>query len=162
MPSGVLADRWSRRGVLVLASLAAIVSVVIGGFSQSVAVYMVSAAFLGVFFALQSGTFESVVYDTVLEETGDSDAFERTIGRVRLMESIGLVRARWSAARSPRSPRSGDLLPHRAAAPRFGPGAAPFREPQLHKAEEREPLAEQIGATYRTILLGGGSGPSSR
>ena len=30
-----------------------------------------------------------------------------------------------------------------------------FREPQLHKAEEREPLRAQIGATYRTILAGG-------
>jgi predicted MFS family arabinose efflux permease len=39
VPSGVLADRWSRRGVLILGSLAATVSVVIGGFSQSVAVY---------------------------------------------------------------------------------------------------------------------------
>jgi predicted MFS family arabinose efflux permease len=70
VPSGVLADRWSRRGVLVLASIASIISVLIGGLSQSVAVYMVSAGFLGVFFALQSGTLESVVYDTVLEETG--------------------------------------------------------------------------------------------
>jgi MFS family permease len=52
VPSGVLADRWSRRGVLILASGAAIVSVVIGGLSQSVAVYMIAAAFLGVFFAL--------------------------------------------------------------------------------------------------------------
>jgi MFS family permease len=59
VPSGVLADRWSRRGVLILASGAAIVSVVIGGLSQSVAVYMIAAAFLGVFFALQSGTFDS-------------------------------------------------------------------------------------------------------
>ena len=86
VPSGVLADRWSRRGVLILASIAAILSVLIGGLSQSVAVYMVSAGFLGVFFALQSGTLESVVYDTVLEETGGSDAFETTIGRVRLVE----------------------------------------------------------------------------
>src|ERR687898_1984428 len=35
VPSGVIADRWSRRGVLILGSLAATVSVVIGGFSQS-------------------------------------------------------------------------------------------------------------------------------
>jgi hypothetical protein len=52
---------------------------------------MISAVFLGVFFALQSGTLESVVYDTVLEETGDSEAFEQTIGRVRLVESVALV-----------------------------------------------------------------------
>jgi MFS family permease len=88
VPSGVLADRWSRRGVLMLAS---ILSVLIGGLSQSVAVYMVSAGFLGVFFALQSGTLESVVYDTVLDETGGSDGFEKTIGRVRLVESVALV-----------------------------------------------------------------------
>jgi hypothetical protein len=44
-----------------------------------------------VFFAMQSGTLESITYDTVLEETGDSTAFERTIGRVRLVESVGLV-----------------------------------------------------------------------
>ncbi|HEU4397547.1 MAG TPA: MFS transporter, partial [Actinomycetota bacterium] len=36
VPSGVLADRWSRRGVLMLASIAAILSVLIGGLSQSV------------------------------------------------------------------------------------------------------------------------------
>ena len=65
--------------MLILASIAAILSVLIGGLSQGVAVYMVSAGFLGVFFALQSGTLESVVYDTVLEETGGNDAFEKTM-----------------------------------------------------------------------------------
>src|SRR5918992_6389925 len=60
VPSGVLADRWSRRGVLALAAVALIASVLIGGFSDSVAVYLVAAAFLGVFFALQSGTLESI------------------------------------------------------------------------------------------------------
>jgi MFS family permease len=86
VPSGVLADRWSRRGVLVIACVAAVVSVTIGGLSQNVATYMVAALFLGIFFAMQSGTFESMVYDTLLEETGLSDDFERVIGRVRLME----------------------------------------------------------------------------
>jgi MFS family permease len=91
VPSGILADRWSRRGVLILASIAGTLSVLVGGSSQNVAVYMVSAALLGVFFALQSGTLESVVYDTVVEETGASEAFEQTIGRVRLVESVALV-----------------------------------------------------------------------
>src|SRR5688500_17980864 len=79
LPSGVLADRWSRRGVLVLAAMAAIVAVVIGGLSQDVTAYVISAVFLGMFFALQSGTLESVVYDTVLEETGDRSE-ERRVG----------------------------------------------------------------------------------
>src|SRR5918996_4224356 len=49
VPSGVLADRWSRRGVLALGCVAAVVSVTIGGLSQDVATYMVAALFLGIF-----------------------------------------------------------------------------------------------------------------
>jgi predicted MFS family arabinose efflux permease len=156
VPSGVLADRWSRRGVLVLASLAAIAAVVVGGLSQSVPVYMVSAVFLGVFFALQSGTLESIVYDTVLEETGDSKGFESTIGRVRLIESVGLVT----------SALAGGLIAQVAplqvtyflTVPLLIVSALLlllFREPRLHKTDEPEPLRAQIGATYRTILTGG-------
>ena len=156
VPSGVLADRWSRRGVLILATMAVIISVVIGGFSQNVIAYIVAAAFLGVFFALQSGTLESIVYDTVLEETGDSEAFERTMGRVRLVESAALVA----------SALAGGLIaqfaPLRATyfltAPLLVLSAVMllwFREPQLHKAGERDSLRAQIRATYRMVLGGG-------
>jgi MFS family permease len=157
VPSGVLADRWSRRGVIVLGSLAATVSVVIGGLSQSVAVYLISAAFLGVFFALQSGTLESIVYDTLLEETGDSGAFERTIGRVRLVESVALVTSALAGG------AIAEIAPLRATyfltAPLLLASIVllfSFREPQLHKAEERESFGRQIATTYRTIL---GRGP---
>jgi MFS family permease len=156
VPSGVLADRWSRRGVLILASLAAIVSVVIGGLSQSIAVYMIAAAFLGVFFALQSGTFESVVYDTVLEETGGSDTFERTMGLVRLVESVALVAGALAggaiAAVAPLR------LTYFLTAPLLAASCLVllrFREPLLHRAEETEPLRRQLAATYRTILAPG-------
>jgi hypothetical protein len=71
VPSGLLADRWSRRGVLVLASVAAAMSVTIGGLSQNVPMYLVAAVFLGLFFAMQSGTVEPIVYDTILEEARD-------------------------------------------------------------------------------------------
>jgi MFS family permease len=156
VPSGVLADRWSRRGVLVLGLIAAILSVVIGGLSQSVAVYMISAAFLGVFFALQSGTLESVVYDTVLEETGGSDGFEKTIGRVRLVESVALVAGALagSAIASVASLRATYFL----TAPLLLASCAlllQFREPRLHKAETTEPLRRQVATTYRTILARG-------
>jgi MFS family permease len=36
IPSGILADRWSRRGVLMLAAGAALLSVIVGGLSQNV------------------------------------------------------------------------------------------------------------------------------
>jgi MFS family permease len=156
VPSGVLADRWSRRGVLILASIAAILSVLIGGLSQSVAVYMVSAGFLGVFFALQSGTLESVVYDTVLEETGGSDGFEKTIGRVRLVESVALVASALAggaiAAVAPLRVTYFLTAPLLAGA---GAALLRFREPRLHQAEESESLRRQLASTYRTILAPG-------
>jgi MFS family permease len=156
VPSGVLADRWSRRGVLILASIAAILSVLIGGLSQSVAVYMVSAGFLGVFFALQSGTLESVVYDAVLEETGGSDAFETTIGRVRLVESVALVASALAggaiAAVAPLRVTYFLTAPLLAASCLV---LIRFREPRLHKAEAEESLRRQLASTYRTILAPG-------
>jgi hypothetical protein len=96
------------------------------------------------------------VYDTVLEETGDAEAFERTIGQVRVIESAALVI----------SALAGGLIaqfaPLRATyfltAPLLVLSALMlfrFREPQLHKTEEREPLSAQIRATYRTVLSGG-------
>jgi MFS family permease len=153
VPSGILADRWSRRGVLALAAIAAILSVVIGGLSQNVATYLVAAFFLGVFFAMQSGTFESIIYDTVLEELGDSEAFEQTIAKVRLAESIALVTSALAGG------AIAEVVPLRVTylltAPLLVVSCAVlfrFREPQLHKAAEVEPLRRQIATTYRTIL----------
>jgi MFS family permease len=156
VPSGILADRWSRRGVLILASIAGALSVLVGGISQNVAVYMISAAFLGVFFALQSGTLESVVYDTVLDATGASEAFERTIGRLRLVESVALVASALAggAIAQIASLRATYFL----TAPLLLASTVVlqwFREPRLHKAEERQPLRRQVATTYRTILARG-------
>ena len=81
IPSGILADRWSRCGVLVVASSALALSALIGGLSTNDVTYIGSALVLGIYFAMYSGTMEAVVYDTVLEETGGSDDYERRIGR---------------------------------------------------------------------------------
>src|ERR1700712_379646 len=57
-PSGILADRWSRRGVLIVASLALALSALIGGLSIGIVSYIGSALILGVYFAMYSGTME--------------------------------------------------------------------------------------------------------
>jgi MFS family permease len=152
-PSGILADRWSRRGVSMVALLALIVSVTIGGLSQNVATYTVAALFLGVFFAMQSGTFDSIVYDAVLEETGDSGAFERSIGRLRLVESAALVIGALAggaiAAVTPLRVTYFLTVPFVVAA---GLALLALREPRLQTAEETVSLRLQVMTTYRTIL----------
>lgn len=153
VPSGILADRWSRKGVVLLAQSALVVSVVIGGLSRSVGTYIVAALFLGVFFALQSGTFDSIAYDTVLEETGDSTVFERTIGRVRFVESAGLVLGALAGG------VLAEVLSLRATyfmtVPFIvvaGVALLRFREPQLHQVDKAESLRHQVAATYRKLL----------
>jgi MFS family permease len=156
VPSGILADRWSRRGVLMLASVALVISVTIGGLSHSVAAYIVAALFLGVFIALYSGTLDAVVYDTVLEETGAGDDFERRIGRVRLIESVALVSSAlaggWLAMLT--SPRLTYFMTVPFTALSLVALGA-FREPRLHKSEELTSLRRHIATTYRTMLQRG-------
>ncbi len=156
IPSGILADRWSRRGVLIVASIALTVCALIGGLSNSVPSYVLSALALGVYFAMYSGTMDSVVYDTVLEETGGSGAFERRIGRVRLIEAVALVTSSllggWVAGLT--STRLTYFLTIPFAAISII-AYLRFREPQLHKAAEPTPLRRHLGLTYRTLTRRG-------
>ncbi len=150
--SGVLADRWSRRGVLVIGNLGAFASVLVGGLSNGVAMYVVAAMFLGVYFAMQSGTFDAIVYDTVLEETGSSERFESVVGRVRMAESISLTLGAFAggalaAATAPRVTYFA-TLPFLVISTMF---LLRFREPRLHVTSEHRSLGEHLGLTVRTI-----------
>lgn len=156
VPSGILADRWSRRGVLIVASSALALCALIGGLSTDVPTYILSALMLGVFFAMRSGTMDSVVYDTVLEETGDSDAFEHSIGRVRLTESIALVSGSlvggWTAGLT--SPRLTYFLTVPFALLSIF-AYLRFCEPRLHRAGNRTSLRRHLALTYQTLTRGG-------
>jgi MFS family permease len=156
IPSGILADRWSRRGVLIVANVALLLAVLIGGLSTSVTTYFVSAMVLGVFFAMNSGTMDSIVYDTVLEETGGSGDFERRIGRIRVMDSIALVTSAlaggWLAM------ITSTRLTYFMTTPFVALSVVAllaFREPRLHNAGEATSLRSHIATTYRTILQRG-------
>jgi MFS family permease len=153
VPSGVLADRWSRSGLLILASLALATSALVGGLSTGVGTYVLAAMILGVYFAADSGTVDSIVYDAVIEETGASTAYERWIGRVRLVESAALATsavaggllAGWT------SPR----VTYFATVP-FGLLAVValvrFREPRLHRAAEPVALHKHVATTARAMV----------
>ncbi len=152
IPSGVLADRWSRRGVLMIASMALSASALIGGVSTGIASYICSALLLGGYFAMYSGTMEAIVYDTVLEETGSSDDFERRIGRIRVLESISLVAS---------SLLGGALAELTGTRPTYFVTAvfvllsvlvySRFAEPLLHRASAPPSLRSQLASTFAAI-----------
>ena len=152
VPFGVVADRWSRTGVLVLATIALAASTLVGGLSNDPAMYAVSAVLLGVFFALNSGTADSIVYDTLVEETGTGDGYERWLGRLHAVEAVALVVSSvlgglLAAAFSPRAT-------YFITVPFVAASAIAFlrcREPQLHRAAERVSYRRQAVTTLRAL-----------
>ena len=152
VPSGILADRWSRRGVLMLANAALAASSFIGALSHNVATYTLSALALGVCFALSSGTIDSLIYDTVLEETGDSVAFEQILGRNRLIDSAALVVS--ALLGGVLAGIAGTRLTYLLTVPVVALSIVAllrFSEPQLHRASQATSLRTHIASTYRTL-----------
>ena len=153
VPSGILADRWSRSWIMILGCLALVISSLIGGLSQNVIMYVIAAMILGVYFAFSSGTVDSIVYDTVLEETGSNELYEKWIGRTRAVESAafvlsalaGGVLAQYTSAR----------FTYFATVPLVGLaiiGFLRFNEPRLHQAAERVNLRSHVALTFRTMI----------
>jgi predicted MFS family arabinose efflux permease len=152
VPSGILADRWSRRGVLMAANTALAVSALIGGLSHDVPTYILSALVLGVCFALSSGTIDSIIYDTVLEETGVSAAFERHLGRNRLADSAALVAS--ALVGGVLAEIAGTRITYLLTVPVVALSIVALlrcTEPQLHRAAEPTSLRAHIGLTYHTL-----------
>jgi MFS family permease len=152
IPSGILADRWSRRGVLAVASAALTLTALVGGISHDVPSYIASALLLGVYFAMYSGTLDAIVYDTVLEETGGGDGFEKRIGRVRAIESAALVASAlaggWLAGLTTTRTTYFLTIPFAALSII---ALLRFREPELHKTEHRVQLRRHLALTFRTL-----------
>lgn len=152
IPSGVLADRWSRRSVLIVGTAGLAGAALLGGLSTGVPLYLVSAMSLGVYFAMSTGTMDAVVYDTVLEETGSSDLFERTIGRIRLVESASLVASSllggWLAGLLSLRATYFLTVPFMVAA---AVALLWFREPRLHETGRPESLRCHLAQTARIL-----------
>ncbi|HSH56251.1 MAG TPA: MFS transporter [Candidatus Limnocylindrales bacterium] len=156
IPSGVLADRWSRKGILGIGYLCLALATFLLGSSDSVAQYLVSGVLFGAYFALNSGIVDSIVYDTVLEDTGRRDNFEKYMGRIVLIRSIGL------AASSLLGGLVGHLYGLREAYFLSIPGALIaigclyfFQEPSLHKKAVASHIFHQMADTIRFVLRRG-------
>jgi MFS family permease len=153
VPSGILADRWSRRWVMILGCIALMASSLIGGLSHHVITYVIGAMVLGVYFAFSSGTVDSVVYDAVVEETGSNELYEKWIGRVRAVESGAFVLS--ALAGGALAQYTSTRLTYFVTVPLVGLaiiGFLRFDEPRLHQAAERLTLRSHIALTFRTMI----------
>src|SRR6516165_1770718 len=145
IPLGVLADRWSRKGVLYLATCALIGSSLVCGLSHGLALYAAGVSVWGLFYAAYAGTYDSAIYDVVLEETGSADAFERCYGRVQMFEATAFITsALFSAVIARYSLRLEYFLTVPFTCCAFAT-LRRFREPGLHRTVPRPRLVAHLG-----------------
>jgi MFS family permease len=150
IPLGVLADRWSRKGVLYIATCALAGSSVVCGLSHGLPMYATGISVWGLFYAAYAGTYDSAVYDVVLEETGTAEAFERCYGRVQMCEATAFIT---SALVSAAVAHYASLRLEYFLTIPFTCCAfitvARFREPRLHRTVPRLHLAAHLGQIVR-------------
>jgi MFS family permease len=150
IPLGLLADRWSRKGVLYIATCALIGSSLVCGFSHGLPMYAAGISVWGLFYAAYAGTYDSAVYDVVLEETGSAEAFERCYGRVLMFEATAFIT---SALGSAVVARYATLRLEYLLTVPLTCGAfltlSRFREPGLHRTVPRLHLGAHLGRTVR-------------
>lgn len=152
-PAGILADRWSRKGVLILSSIALGLSAIIGAVSGSVGIFIISTSLWGVYAALSSGTYDSIIYDVLQEEQGHSKNYEKFYGRHKVVEGIAFVVGSLAGG------VIAQLLGMREAFYYSLPFIVAsiallliFKEPTIHKLDAAESVKEHIGQTLSAVL----------
>lgn len=80
IPSGVLADKWSRKGMLVASSLLLGLSSIVFGISNGLFVFIIGEVFYGLYIATMSGTYQALIYD-ILSEEKISNQYSRVAGK---------------------------------------------------------------------------------
>src|SRR5947199_3146890 len=156
LTSGLLADRWSRKGILMLASVASMLNALLGGLSHDVPTYLVSTLFFGVEVAFVSGTYESIVYDTLLELTGHSHTFGKRLGQLKLLSSLALIIGALigGLVATLLSPRLAYFATIPLVAISLGT-LLTFQEPHLHHSDERISLKRHLRAIAQTLFQRG-------
>ena len=152
-PSGILADRWSRKGVLVLASISLMLSCIVGGLSHGITAYLLCAILWGIFYACYSGVYDTIIYDVVTEAEAPNKMFEYLYGRLQVVDSAALVAAGLL----------GGLIANEVSLRATYFISAPmglfaiwallrFREPMLHRKHGVMTVTQQVRASFRAAL----------
>ena len=89
VPAGVLADKWKRKYVLMLAIASLGLSCFIFGISHSFAQYLLGNILYGLYIVLTSGTFQAITYDTLAAD-GREKEYDKYQGRAYGLFLVGV------------------------------------------------------------------------
>lgn len=150
VPFGLLADRWSRVGVLRLGAVALAFSVVLQGISTEPVVNILGKLVLAIFFAATSGTYESLLYDS-LAQSARQASFGVRLGWFRLIGmSGGALGALAGGLIATFDLRLNYVLSASTAVVAIA-ALLLIREPHEHLARARFPARGRLGETISVI-----------
>lgn len=151
VPSGMLADRWSRKGVLVVSALALALCSVILGSSNGLPQYVLGYFFYGIYVVATSGTYQAITYD-ILHEEGRAAHYSKIGGRAYALFLTGAGVANIA---------SGFVAQHVSFRATFFITVAScalnvlllltLAEPTFHKAEAKARVFAQLGEATQAI-----------
>jgi MFS family permease len=88
IPAGILADKWSRKGVLVLSAVSLAIASLLTGESHGLSLYIVGDLFYGLYVVTSSGTYQAIIYDSLHEEN-KSDQYSKINGKIYALFLVG-------------------------------------------------------------------------
>ncbi len=91
VPAGLLADRWSRKGVLILSNIALASGTLMASLSASPPLYILAMVFIGMYSALYSGIYDSIIYDATIEQDGNSRQYRKRYGLFHVLSGVALI-----------------------------------------------------------------------
>lgn len=92
VPSGILADYWSRKHMIVLAALFKAIGYGLWIFADSFFLFALGFLLWGVSCSFASGSEEALLYDT-LKEYNEEDKFDEVYGKGSFYGTVGIVAA---------------------------------------------------------------------
>ncbi|HMT19158.1 MAG TPA: MFS transporter [Candidatus Saccharibacteria bacterium] len=90
-PIGILADRWSRTGVLMISSISMAVASLAGAISNSFWPYVITLVLSSFAMASSAGAYDSIVYDMLKENSINPTYFNSYYARLRVYDGLALV-----------------------------------------------------------------------
>lgn len=153
IPSGIIADRWSRKGVLVLSLIAMIIGCVILGNAEGFIPYLIGyGIFYGLYVVGTSGTLASIIYDT-LYENSKANLYSKIMGRSSAFYLTGIAVANIASG------FLSELLDFRAAYFLTILSCIvailiiiTIKEPTFHKMEQKERMLPQLGSVTKAMM----------
>ncbi len=152
IPSGILADKWSRKGMLFVSAISLAICSVILGLSNGLEMYIVGYLFYGVYVVSTSGTYQAITYDSLHDE-GRADQYSKVIGRAYALFLAGAGVANVA---------SGFIANHFSYSTTFFVTVIScvlnallilsLKEPAFHKDEKKERVIKQLGQTIKTLV----------